>query len=289
MKKNIYFLLMALLVTMMSIGLSSCSKDDDDGGGGSGGSGSLDVNTLVGKTFYAEDMSYRDTGNSYCEIKFKTPYFVSVHKWGRNLDEYSKTGYSRWDYGWIDCMFDVKGNAITIHYTNYSFTEEIMLTFKNNVPVGYKLSDDEGNSGLNVDYGDAKSGTSDMFGFYVDKSYSTFMRDLKYIYFENLAAECDRWFGTGWLIIDGNTIGYTDSYVSLRQPSTNDTSVKTYHTENLYLGKKNYTLYFCYYVDPNNTYKYVVNGSNIMVSNGDVLTYSKNQLTDKTGYPFIKP
>lgn len=40
---------MTLLVTMMSIGLSSCSKDDNESGGSIGGS--LDVNTLIGKTF----------------------------------------------------------------------------------------------------------------------------------------------------------------------------------------------------------------------------------------------
>ena len=71
-----------MMVAMLSIGLSSCSKDDDASDDGSGAavetSGSLNVNALLGKTFYAEDLSNNETENSYCEIKFKIPYFVET-------------------------------------------------------------------------------------------------------------------------------------------------------------------------------------------------------------------
>lgn len=292
--KNLGFKLCTiLLMALFNVALMSCGGDDD---GDSGGSGSLDVNALIGKTFYIEDLSYITDGNSYCEIEFKTAYFVSVHMWGRDYDEFSDTGISRWDYGWIDCMFDVKGNTMIIHYTNDTFSNDIELKFKDNKPVGWQLSNDKGNSGSSVDYGEAKSGTADMFGFYVDKSYTFFMENVETIKKmgdtrkSTLEKLCSDWWGTGWLIVDGNTISRNSTAISLTQPSAGGKMpAKVYHTEKVYLGTASYTVYFYYYVDADETYKYVMNGSNVMVSNGEVLTYSKNQLTGSNGYPYIRP
>ena len=292
-----------MMVAMLSIGLSSCSKDDDDSDSddGSGAavetSGSLNVNALLGKTFYAEDLSNNETENSYCEIKFKIPYFVSVHKWGLTYDKYNKSKVSRWDYGWIDCIFEVKGNTMTIHYTNDTFTNDIVLNFKNNVPLGYQLSVNEPYKGTSIYYGEAKPGTADMFGFYVDNSYTFFMKYIKDNFKSSTLAVIEEFkkyctyegIGTGWLIEDSNTISHHDCRVSLKDPTKNaQKPVKVYHTESFYLSGIN-SLYFYYFVDTNVTYKYVMSGSNIMISNGEVLGYNKDQLTEKSGDIFIRP
>ena len=304
-KRHIFWsILSIMMVAMLSIGLSSCSKDDDDSDSddGSGAavetSGSLNVNALLGKTFYAEDLSNNETENSYCEIKFKIPYFVSVHKWGLTYDKYNKSKVSRWDYGWIDCIFEVKGNTMTIHYTNDTFTNDIVLNFKNNVPIGYQLSVNEPYKGTSVYYGEAKPGTADMFGFYVDNSYSSFMKHVEEMCspttlyssksFEDYCTYEGQ--GTGWLIVDGNTISHHNCRVSLSQPTKDaQKPVKVYHKETVNFSKRNKTLYFYYFEDTNDTYKYVMNGSNVMISNGEVMTYNKDQLTEKSGNLYIKP
>ena len=287
------------LLNWMAVGLMlfvcysivACSKGGDDDGGGSG-SGSLDVNALIGKTFYTEDLSYITSGNSYCEIEFKSVYFASVHMWGRDYDEYSSSGTSRWDYGWIDCMFDVKDNTMTIHYKNDDYSRDIVLVFKDNKPTGWQLTSDKGHSGSSTDYGEAKPGTADMFGFYVDKSYTFFKESVESMIQigdtrkSSLEKLCNEWWGVGWLIVDGNTISRNSTGIMLTQPGTGR---KTYHTESVYLGTTRYTIYYYYDVVAEDTYKYVMNGSNVMVSNGEILTYSSKKLTGKDGYPFIRP
>lgn len=59
MKRNIRFLLTALLVAMMSIGLSSCNKDDDDDGGSGGGNKAAVVD---GKAYNMKYAWYRAEG-----------------------------------------------------------------------------------------------------------------------------------------------------------------------------------------------------------------------------------
>lgn len=289
MKNIVPKLCALLLIAVFNAGLVSCGGDDDGGGSGSG---SLDVNALIGKTFYTEDLSYITSGNSYCEIEFKSVYFASVHMWGRDYDEYSSSGTSRWDYGWIDCMFDVKDNTMTIHYKNDDYSKDIVLVFKDNKPTGWQLTSDKGNSGSTTDYGEAKPGTADMFGFYVDKSYTFFKENVEtMIQFgdtrkSSLEKLCNEWWGTGWLIVDGSTISRNSTGISLTQPAADN---KVYHTERLFFGTTSYTIFYYYYVNADETYKYVMNGSNVMVSNGEVLTYGNKKLTSKDGYPYIRP
>ena len=106
MKKDIYFLLVTLLVAMLSLGLSSCSKDDDEGESAS--------SKIVGTWHLVahEDWSYNKgmlIGHEFIEYKkesatFKTRKYEVVN--GKETGSYSDSNSSMYR---LECSFDADG------------------------------------------------------------------------------------------------------------------------------------------------------------------------------------
>lgn len=142
MKKTLTFMAV-ILMAMVAGTLVSCGGDDSNDGGGSA---SLDATKLIGKTFSSSDATYGvyDGAQKKYEVKFINERIATVHIFGRDLGDY---GYERWDKGTVNCPYTISGNTVTIDYKLGDLVESIVMVFKNNLPVGWELTDDEGYSG----------------------------------------------------------------------------------------------------------------------------------------------
>lgn len=128
MKKNIYFLLMALLVATMSFGLSSCSKDDDEGESAS--------SKIIGTWHLVahEDWDYDEgalIGHKLIEYKKESATF-NIRKYevvnGKETGSYSDSNSSMYR---LECSFDADGtfkfylnNHDTSAYGTYSVSND---------------------------------------------------------------------------------------------------------------------------------------------------------------------
>lgn len=99
MKKNCFYLLTALLVAMVSFGLTACGDDDDDdnGGGGSGGSGNAAL-IINGKSYALSHAWYK--------VGHKTLYLAFA-----NMDVYG--------FRWEGSKNDIQYQFLDFTISNY--------------------------------------------------------------------------------------------------------------------------------------------------------------------------
>lgn len=296
MKKDYLFSsLSVVMATYLCVGLLSCSSDGDDGDG-NGGSGSVDMSGLIGKAFSKteETVDSRTT----CEVGFLNPYFATVHKHGRDLDpDYEKgTIWTSWDQGEVGCLYTTSGNKISVQYDNpiLGEPEYIVMTINGNKPEGWEYIG-QANGKTSFDTFDAKPGTSDMFGYYssdvLRELISTAVSDMVAAGDKNKSSweDLENYWSMTYRIVDGNTIQRVQEGVSLKEPR--DAYVyqtETYTVESL--GRSaTYTLY--YYFDTSyyeEAYKYVMNGSTVVKSDGTTVQYQDGKLIENNGYSFTK-
>ena len=128
MKKDIYFLLVTLLVAMLSLGLSSCSKDDDEGESAS--------SKIIGTWHYVgcEYWDYDEgalIGHKLIEYKKESATF-NIRKYevvnGKETGSYSDSNSSIYR---LECSFDADGtfkfylnNHDTSAYGTYSVSND---------------------------------------------------------------------------------------------------------------------------------------------------------------------
>ena len=112
MKKDIYFLLVTLLVAMLSLGLSSCSKDDDEGESAS--------SKIIGTWHYVglESWNYDEgalIGHKLIEYKKESATF-NIRKYevvnGKETGSYSDSNSSIYR---LECSFDADGTFKFYH------------------------------------------------------------------------------------------------------------------------------------------------------------------------------
>jgi len=117
-----------LMVTVFSSGIVSCGGDDDEENGGSG-SDTINVNALIGASFFMTDEYKGGSENierTRREITFLSRNTVQVQVSGFGYDT---DGRYSWDYGQKVCTFTVNGNKMTIPYhgdNNYHETIELL-------------------------------------------------------------------------------------------------------------------------------------------------------------------
>lgn len=297
-KKRFVYLMTIMMAVTLGIGVTSCGGgDDSDGGGGS----SITANSLVGWAFEMSDkyVGGENIETSYYYIEFKTPNFVMVHNWGNGIDV---DGNYRWDHGEVDCMFTVSGNTVKIDYKNSDWSKEIVLVFNGDTPKGWTIA--KRGSGTSEGSGSSTAGTSDMFGYYnCDVVYNASMRTINQIVsagdynVKNWQDFLQYNYGYGYKIIDGNTICRMYENVEVNTTGVAPRASKgwtpiVYKKESYYgrSGKSSVTIYvFFYYLDePDETYKYVVNGSTLELSNGTKLQYKGNQLVYNESNTYTK-
>lgn len=261
-----------LMVMCASLGMASCGGDDDDNDGG-GGSGAIDVQALVGRSFKWTQETYGgNIETKYYEIAFYNTRFVNVRCWGNGIDA---DGTYRWDYGASDCDFSVSGNTMTIHYVGtHSFSETLELTFKNNKPVGWEEGAGVTPSG-NIN-GESASGTSEMFGYYSSDAFRAYVKSRAEACGNNVADWnnlINNNINTAFRIVDGSTIWLVYERVHFREW---DAKGYVYQTETYRRSSLTYTLY--YYIDqtPFETYRYVMNGSKLVISGSSIQLEYKN-------------
>jgi len=287
-KKRFVYLMTIMMAVTLGIGVTSCGGgDDSDGGGGS----SITANSLVGWAFEMSDkyVGGENIETSYYYIEFKTPNFVMVHNWGNGIDV---DGNYRWDHGEVDCMFTVSGNTVKIDYKNSDWSKEIILVFNGDTPKGWTIA--KRGSGTSEGSGSGTAGTSDMFGYYSsDVLYKVVSNEIKYLteggnynsgtWEKNL----EEYNGNGYQIQDGNTINQLFEGIEVNlngiAPKASKGWTPVVYKKESYTGRysnKSVTIYvfFYYLTEPENAYKYVVNGSMLELSNGVKLKYSGNKL-----------
>lgn len=293
--KNLWSLLTIIMAAMVSIGLSSCGSDDDDNDG-NGGSGSVDMSGFIGKVYSKTEESV-DHSKTY-EVGFLSPYFATVHKYGKDLDpDYDKgTIWNYWDQGEVSCMYTTSGNKISVQYDNSILGEPeyIVMTISGNKPEGWEY-EGKTKGKTSFDTFDAKPGTSNMFGYYssdvLREIISTAANEKVSIGYLNRSywEDLENYWSTAYRIVDGNTIHRVYESVSLKEPKDAYVYQKeTYNVESL--GRSaTYTLY--YYFDTSyyeEAYKYVMNGSSIVKSDGSTVQYQDGKLIESNGYSFTK-
>lgn len=145
MKRNIYFLLTALLVAMMSFGLSSCSKDDDNKGGSGDGSSTVMAD---GKSYNLNRAYYDiwDNGNGLC-LEFSN---VDYYNKGRydgyfqylrlDIERYHRTELESGTYN-ADVMYFADSAGFTENYKSYNILKQYKL-LDGIVPVTIVKNDD---------------------------------------------------------------------------------------------------------------------------------------------------
>jgi len=298
MKKSLFVWMTIVLMGAMSVSLTACGSDDD-GDGGSGGSGNINPASLVGWAFEKSDEYYGSSNleTTYWTIEFKTENFVMVHMRGNGMDE---DGSYRWDHGEIDCMYTVRGNQVTIDYTNDGGTQQLVLKFVKGVPEGWTVSKRGSvpitTAGSDDSSSSATAGSSQMFGYYSNDAWvnNVVMQNIRGLisagdYNINNWKDFVESYNYGYQIVDGNTINRMYERVEVNVTGREPTGDKWYHpvvyrTEQYsgYSGRQRVTIYvyFYYLADYEATYKYVMNGSTIEVSNGTRLVYNGSKLTD---------
>jgi hypothetical protein len=291
----------ALLFVVAVLPFAACGGDDDSNGGGSG---NINPNSLVGWAFEKYEQWYDSyqAGTIHWTIEFKSANFVVVNKAGTSYD--GVDGRNNWDNGKIDCMYRVEGNKVIINYENDWESQQLVLNFVNGVPEGWvesKRGSTPITTGGSSSSGDssATSGSNQMFGYYCSDSFYEGMmsnfRDLTAMgdYYINSwkSYQDGSYWGHGYQIVDGSTINLMYECVEVNttgrapQPKSGWNPV-VYRTEQFFgnAGSQHVTIYvfFYYLADYVETYKYVMNGSTIEVSNGDRLEYKGSYLVDPT-------
>ena len=282
---------------MMALGcclILSCSSDSDDDG--NGGKSTVDMSGLIGKTFSKTEESV-DSRKTY-EVGFLSPYFATVHKHGRDLDpDYDKgTIWNNWDQGETSCLYTTSGNTVSVQYDNpiLGEPEYIVMTISGNKPEGWEFAGQVSGK-TSFETFDAKPGTSNMFGYYSSdvfrKIVSTAAKEKVSFGDKNKSSweDLESYWSMTYHIVDGNTIHWVQEGVRLKEPR--DAYVyqtETYTVESL--GRSaTYTLY--YYFDTSyyeEAYKYVMNGSSIVISDGSAVQYQDGKLIWSNGYSFTK-
>jgi hypothetical protein len=288
MKNRILQWMSVLLMGIAVFGVTACGGDDSNDDGGS----TISAGSLVGWAFEKTEQ-YASTGNvetAHWYIEFKTTNFVMVHMWGNGYDE---DGSYRWDHGEVDCMFTVSGNKVLITYKNDIGEQEIVLTFRGTVPEGWTVA--ETGSGASEEGGGGTAGTSDMFGYYSSdsftKSVANYINDLTSMgnYNEKSweSIEENLW-GYGYQIQNGNTINQMFERVDVntngREPKAEKGWTPVVYKTESYSGRagsKSVTIYVYYYylAEYEKTWKYVVKGSILELSDGTKMEYSSKKLT----------
>lgn len=273
MKKTMTFLAMLLMV--MAAGMMvSCGGDD--GGESGGGSGTLNASMLIGKTYTSKDATYGtyDGAQKNYEVKFINERIATVHTYGRDLGDY---GYERWDNGTVNCPYSISGNTVTINYKNGDMKETIVMTFKNNAPIGWELADDEGYNG---------QATTEWLatGYYFCKEVSNV-----YVQCRDMASAGDKEgiarlvnsYGADYYCVvgvqEGNQLGSMYAKVSLKRPTDQDA---------IQLGSEyflGYTVYFYTYPEC-----YIDGTSDWSTWSSKGWSYTGNALKDSYGHTYKK-
>lgn len=291
MKKTIWMFLAMLMVTVFSSGIVSCGGDDDEENGGSS-SATINVNALIGASFFMTDEYKGGSENierTRREITFLSQNTVQVQVSGFGYDT---DGRYSWDYGQKVCTFTVNGNKMTIPYNgDNNYHETIELTFSNNLPVGWTYL---GGGNLDNNGSEASNGEGVvLIGYYMDKGLMNSaksqaeqqveMGNTDWSYFNNM-------FSGGWgiRIVNGTTLYYVTNGVMVTDPSRTMNGVEVLKTEDYYIGNSKRTLYYYMMRDAKREHTYTLQGRTFVLDNGTKLTYNDGLLITETGGEYVK-
>ena len=254
---------------------------------------SINIMKLLGYTYYMHEDDFEYPRNY--SVTFKNIVFASFSINGRDLTD---EGWETWDLGSFDCIYKVVGNKLIIYYDNFKGVQrEYVMNFKNGEPEGWSRSDkniyddyddipsmmDEYKSMYPEIYGflNAQEGDPSIYGFYLSNG----IENILGTNFRSMVAcgdtneegwnECVKsenellYRGSiGYLITDGNTIHSVYGGATRQSGKANG---KVFMTKSYHVGNKTYTIYYYYITDYYaKSYKYVMNGEKLWMSNGNM-------------------
>lgn len=137
--KNFKYILFALLMTVVTVGLTACSSDDDSNGGGNSIEGAYKSGKLIGtwqvikikgsvlesgeKHFYSEDLSALSTGIKKGIIFYSNFYFHEIdcypnEKWSLNGNggKFTLDGNMRLSDVEYYKIVSLRGDRMVLHY-----------------------------------------------------------------------------------------------------------------------------------------------------------------------------
>jgi hypothetical protein len=280
-------LLMAAMLCV-SVFMTSCESNSSSSGSSDSDGGVLDVKTLLGRSFRMQKDHYgSNIETTYYQIAFKNTYFVNVHIWGNGIDE---DGTYRWDNGTVDCNYTLSGNTMTINFEGTNdHKETITIQFRNGMPVGWQESE---KVAIDADAGsgEAKGGTSDMFGYYSSDYFRKYIDDELVFVGKDLGRLNDLtgYVGNGYRIVDASTIWFIYERFHYREWSITNGYIYQRKTWRDSYGN---TATLCYYLDtePYEVHKYYMVGSTLVVNGTDLkLEYSNGKLSYGGQYGYTK-
>ena len=290
--KKIFMSLSALMAAvLLSVCFTSCGDDKDDGGGDDG---SFSVKSLLGRSFKMQkkEGGAENIETKYYQIAFQSIHFVNVHIWGNGFA--ADEGNYKWDSGTADCDFKVSGNHMTIYFVgDHDYKETIELTFQNNKPVGWTETEpvqitDDGSEGTGA-------GSSEMFGYYSSDYFrSSVKQEAQDINGSNITAWNNLILSNlnnrlAYRIVDGSTLWRVFERIHFRQQDIDSKYDYVYQTESYRIDRSAVTLYYTLDKEPYETYRYVMKGTQLVVSGYDVkLEYRNGQLIENGSFTYTK-